>query len=171
MLQKSYELPGERRLSLGAVIRTVDSSAGRQAAIGRGCVKTQKRPLEFVSRLREFSVGVSCLLAGRYRRLSRAIASRVVFEGNTWGETVVVFSHSLGQKQTLDTRVPVSRRYSGMMRPCIGLHLISGKQMSPFTRTNCLETSQSVNTIIPSCVRISRRSKIDPYESPCGSFS
>jgi len=68
-------------------------------------------------------------------------------------------------------RVPVSRRYSGMMRPCIRLHLISSKQMSPFTRINCLATSQSVNTTIPSCVRISSRSKIDPNASPYRSFS
>ena len=37
---------------------------------GRGCVKTQNRPLEIVSRLGELSVEVSCLLTGRYRLVS-----------------------------------------------------------------------------------------------------
>ncbi len=49
--------------------------------------------------LRQFSGGVSCLLTGRYRPLSQAKASHVVFEGDSWGETVVEFSHSLGHKQ------------------------------------------------------------------------
>jgi len=40
------------------------------AASDRGCVKTQNRPLEIVSKLREFSVEVSCLLTGRYRLVS-----------------------------------------------------------------------------------------------------
>ena len=60
-------------------------------ATGRGCVKTQNRPLEIVSKLGEFSVEVSCLLTGRYRLVSQSIASHVVFEGDFWGETVVEF--------------------------------------------------------------------------------
>jgi len=71
------------------------------AAIGRGCVKTQNRPREIVSTLGEFSVKVSCLLTERYRLVSQSIASHVVFEGDFWGETVVEFSHSLGQKRTV----------------------------------------------------------------------
>ena len=63
----------------------------RQAARDPGCVKTQNRPLEIVSRLGEFSVEVSCLLTGRYRLVSQSIASHVVFEGDFWGETVVEF--------------------------------------------------------------------------------
>ena len=70
------------------------------SVLGRGCVKTQNRPLEIVSKLGEFSVAVSCLLTGRYRLASQSIASHVVFEGDFWGETVVEFSHSLGQKRT-----------------------------------------------------------------------
>ena len=69
----------------------------RMAASGRGCVKTRNRPLEIVSRLREFSVEVSCLLTGRYRLVGQSIASHVVFEGDFWGETVPEFSHSLGR--------------------------------------------------------------------------
>ena len=61
------------------------------AAIGRGCVKTQNRPLEIVTKLGEFSVEVGCLLTGRYRLVSQSIASHVVFEGDFWGETVVEF--------------------------------------------------------------------------------
>ena len=61
------------------------------SAPGRGCVKTQNRPLEIVSKLGEFSVGVSCLLTGRYRLVSQSIASHVVFEGDFWGETVAEF--------------------------------------------------------------------------------
>ena len=61
------------------------------SAVGRGCVKTQNRPLEIVSKLGEFSVEVSCLLTGRYRLVSQSIASHVVFEGDFWGETVVEF--------------------------------------------------------------------------------
>ena len=61
------------------------------AASGRGCVKTQNRSLEVVSKLGEFSVEVSCLLTGRYRLVSRSIASHVVYEGDFWGETVVEF--------------------------------------------------------------------------------
>ncbi len=71
------------------------------SAFGRGCVKTQDRPLEIVSRLGEFSVEVSCLLTGRYRLVSQSIASHVVFEGDFWGETVPEFSHSLGRKRPL----------------------------------------------------------------------
>ena len=69
---------------------------------GRGCVKTQYRPLEIVSRLGEFSVDISCLLTGSFRHLSQSIAYHVVFEGDFWGETVAEFSHSLGRKQPLD---------------------------------------------------------------------
>jgi len=60
-------------------------------------VKTQKRPPETASKLGEFSVEVSCLLTARYRLVSQSAASHVVFEGDFWGETVVEFSHSLGQ--------------------------------------------------------------------------
>ncbi len=69
------------------------------AESGRGCVKTQKRSLEIVSKLGEFSVEASFLITARYRHASQSIASHVVFEGDFWGETVVEFSHSLGQKQ------------------------------------------------------------------------
>ena len=58
-------------------------------------MKTQNRPLEIVSRPGEFSVKVSCLLEGSYRLLSQSIASRDVFEGDFWGESVVEFSHGL----------------------------------------------------------------------------
>ncbi len=61
------------------------------SAVGPGCVKTQNRSLEIVSKLGEFSVEVSCLLTGRYRLVSQSIASHVVFEGDFWGETVVEF--------------------------------------------------------------------------------
>ena len=71
------------------------------SAPGRGCVKTQDRPLEIVSKLGEFSVELSCLLTGRYRLVSQSIASYAVFEGDFWGETDVEFSHSLGRKRTL----------------------------------------------------------------------
>ena len=67
------------------------------AAIGRGCVKTQNRGHEIVSKIGEFQVEVSCLLTGRYRLVSQSTASHVAFEGDFWGETVVEFSHSLGQ--------------------------------------------------------------------------
>ena len=70
------------------------------SAYGRGCVKTGIQPLEIVSKPGEFSVEVSCLLTGRYRLVSQSIASHVVFEGDFWGDTVVVFSHGLGQKRT-----------------------------------------------------------------------
>ena len=63
----------------------------RGSAFGRGCVKTQNRPLDIVSRLGELSVEVSCLLTGRYRLVSQSIASYVVFEGDFWGENVVEF--------------------------------------------------------------------------------
>ena len=66
-------------------------------AIGRGCVKTENRPLEIVSRPGEFSVEVSCLLTGDYRLLSQSIASHDVFEGDFWCESVAEFSHSLGR--------------------------------------------------------------------------
>ena len=81
----------ERLLSSIAVIQAVGNLVNRRAANGRGCVKTQNRPLEIVSRLGEFSVEVSCLLTGRYRLVSQSIASHVVFEGDFWGETVVEF--------------------------------------------------------------------------------
>jgi len=74
-------------------------------ALHRGCVKTQIRPLEIISKLGEFSVEVSCLLTGRYRLVSHSIASHVVFEGDFWGETVVEFSHSLGRKRKSKFRV------------------------------------------------------------------
>jgi len=67
------------------------------SAPGRGCVKTQNRPREIVSKLGEFSVEVSCLLTGRYRFVSQSITSHVVFEGDSWGETVAELSHSLGR--------------------------------------------------------------------------
>ena len=54
-------------------------------------MKTLIRPLEIVSKLGEFSVEVSCLLAGRYLLVSQLIASHVVFEGDFWGENVVEF--------------------------------------------------------------------------------
>ena len=69
------------------------------SAPGRGCVKTQNRPREIVSKLGEFSVEVSCLLTGRYRFVSQSITSHVVFEGDSWGESVAEFSHSLGRLQ------------------------------------------------------------------------
>jgi len=72
------------------------------AASGRGCVKTQYRPLEIVSKLGEFSVEVSCLLTGRYRLVSQSIASYAMFEGDFWGDTDAEFSHSLGRKRTLE---------------------------------------------------------------------
>ena len=70
------------------------------SAFGRGCVKTRNRPLEIVFELGIFWVEVNRLLTGRYRLVSQSIASHVVFEGDFWGETVVEFSHSLGQKRT-----------------------------------------------------------------------
>jgi hypothetical protein len=45
---------------------------------------------------------ISCLLTGRYRLINHSTASRGVFEGDSWGETVEVFLHSLGQKRPLD---------------------------------------------------------------------
>ena len=75
------------------------------SACGRGCVKTQNRPLEIVSKLGEFSVAVSCLLTGRYRLVSQSIASHIVFESDFWGAYVSEFSHSLGRKRTLKTVV------------------------------------------------------------------
>ena len=60
-------------------------------AHGRGCVKTQNRSHEVVSKLGEFSVEVSCLLTGRYRLVSQSIASHVVFEGDFWAAAVVEF--------------------------------------------------------------------------------
>jgi hypothetical protein len=74
------------------------------AEIGRGCVKTQNRSLEIVSKLGEFSVEVSCLLTRRYRLVSQSIASHGVFEGDFWGDTVVEFSHSLGRLRTREMR-------------------------------------------------------------------
>ena len=71
------------------------------AAYGRGCVKTQKRPLEIDYRVGEFSVEVSRLLTERYRFLGQLIESHDVFEGDFWSEAVVKFSHSLGRKQPL----------------------------------------------------------------------
>ena len=71
------------------------------SACGRGCVKTQNRPLEIVSKLGEFSVEVSCLLTGRYRLVSQSIASYAMFEGDFWGDTDAEFSHSLGRKLPL----------------------------------------------------------------------
>ncbi len=65
-------------------------------------MKTQNRPLEIVSRPGELSVEVSCLLTGRYRRVSQSIASHVVFKGDFWGKSVAEFSHSLGQERTFD---------------------------------------------------------------------
>ena len=62
-------------------------------------MKTLIRPLEIVSKLGEFSVEVSCLLAGRYLLVSQSITSHVVFEGDFWGATDEEFSHSLGQKR------------------------------------------------------------------------
>ncbi len=64
-------------------------------------MKTRNRPLEIVSTLGEFSVEVSCLLTGRDRLVGQLITSHVVFEDDLWGEAVAEFSHSLGQKQTL----------------------------------------------------------------------
>ena len=61
------------------------------SASGRGCVKTQNRPLETASKIGDFSVEVSCLLTARYRLVSQSIASHVVFEGDFWGEKVVEF--------------------------------------------------------------------------------
>jgi len=80
-------------------------------------VKTQNRSLEIVSKLSEFSVEVSCLLTRRYRLVSQSIASHVVFEGDFWGDTVVEFSHSLGQKQSFSRQEkpgtrPGSSRYA-----------------------------------------------------------
>ncbi len=66
-------------------------NAQSTAAIGRGCVKTQNRPLETASKIGDFSVEVSCLLTARYRLVSQSIASHVVFEGDFWGEKVVEF--------------------------------------------------------------------------------
>ena len=60
-------------------------------------MKTQIRPLEIVSKPGEFSVEVSCLLTGHYRFVSQSITFHVVFEGDSWGETVAEFSHSLGR--------------------------------------------------------------------------
>ena len=83
------------------------------SALGRGCVKTRNRPLEIVSRPGEFSVKVSCLLEGSYRLLSQSIASRDVFEGDFWGESVAEFSHSLGHKRQFDALTIASAS-----RPC-----------------------------------------------------
>jgi hypothetical protein len=88
----------ERPLFPIAVVQTGRKQLILGAANGRGCVKTQNRPLEIVSRLGELSVEVSCLLTGRYRLVIQSTASNVVFEGDLWGETVAEFLHSLGQK-------------------------------------------------------------------------
>jgi len=61
------------------------------SAFGRGCVKTQNRPLETASKIGDFSVEVSCLLTARYRLASQSIASHVVFEGDFWREIVAEF--------------------------------------------------------------------------------
>jgi len=83
------------------------------AAFGRGCVKTQNRPLEIVSTLGEFLVEVSCLLVGRCRLVSQSIASHVVFEDDFWGEIVGEFSHSLGQKRPI--RSSKIRKFEGLL--------------------------------------------------------
>ncbi len=74
-----------------AAVQITRKSRNRTAGYGRGCVKTQNRLLEIVSKLGEFSVEVSCLLTGWYRLVSQSIASHVVFEGDFWGEIVVEF--------------------------------------------------------------------------------
>ena len=81
----------DRPLSSKAAVQITEKSSISKAAYGRGCVKTQNRPLEIVSKLGEISVEVSCLLTGRYRLVSQSIASHVVFEGDFWGETVAEF--------------------------------------------------------------------------------
>ena len=71
------------------------------SALGPGCVKTRNRPLEIVFKLGIFWVEVNRLLTGRYRLVSRSIASHVVFESDFWGAIVSEFSHSLGRKRTV----------------------------------------------------------------------
>ena len=66
-------------------------TGSRPSAFGRGCVKTQNRPLEIVSKLGKFSVEVVCLVTWRYRLVSQSIACHVVFEGDFWGEIVAEF--------------------------------------------------------------------------------
>jgi len=76
----------KRRLFPKAVVQVSEKSLFSTAANGRGCVKTRNRPHEIVATLGEFSVEVSCSLTGRYRLVSKSIASHVVFEGDLWGE-------------------------------------------------------------------------------------
>ncbi len=81
----------ERLLFPKAVVQAPQNLLKLGSAFGRGCVKTQNRPFEIVSKLGEFLVEVSCLLTGRYRLVCQSIASHVVFEGDFWGEKVVEF--------------------------------------------------------------------------------
>ena len=90
-IKRPHSAGAQRPLSPRAIIQRSENPRVRPAAFGRGCVKTQNRPLEIVSKLGEFSVEVSCLLTGRYRLVSQSIASHVVFEGDFWGETVAEF--------------------------------------------------------------------------------
>ena len=83
--------PGDFLSILLSIGRQGGRAAREMAASGRGCVKTQNRPLEIVSKLGKFSVEVSCLLTARYRPVSQSIACHVVFEGDFWGEKVVEF--------------------------------------------------------------------------------
>jgi hypothetical protein len=41
-----------------------------------------------------------------HRLVRHSITSHVVFEGDSWGETVDEFSHSLGHKQTISVSLP-----------------------------------------------------------------
>ena len=98
-------------------------------------MKTQNRPLEIVSKLREFSVEVSCLLTGRYRFVNQSITSHVVFEGDSCGETVAEFSHSLGHEL-----------------PVVGLDLNGSFRSASLTLR-----SPARATGIPSCTRPEKR--------------
>ena len=89
------------------------------AAYGRGCVKTQNRPLEIVSKLGEFSVEVSCLLTGRYRLVSQSIASHVVLKATSGVRLLWAFdaaSARSGQSTNWDlgTAQSVRRLYGGI---------------------------------------------------------
>ena len=88
--------------------RSAGSTSAAQAMDGRGCVKTQNRLHEIVFRLRQFSVETSGLPTGRHRLISHLTASRGVFDGDSWGETVAEFSHSLGQERPLQQTLVIS---------------------------------------------------------------
>ena len=68
-------------------------------AMGRGCVKTQKRPLEIDFKLGKLSVEDRRLLTGPYRHWSRSTVFDATFDSDFCHVTGAEFSHSLGNKQ------------------------------------------------------------------------